>query len=64
MNGKYQPEGKGTWHVSEMLKQNVKAFRIKIKRYEERCFHLNKTVCLERIRSCSMTKQAGGDKNK
>ena len=54
MNTKYQ-----AWELStsqKMLKQKVKVFRIKIKRYEERCFHLNKTVCLERVRNCSMAK--------
>ena len=37
MSRKYQLEGKGTWHVPEMLKQKIKAGGIKITRYEERC---------------------------
>ena len=37
LNRKYRLEENGTLHVSDMLKQKIKAGGIKIKRYEERC---------------------------
>ena len=40
MNREYQLAGKATQHISEMLKQKIKAGGIKIKRYNERWFQL------------------------
>ena len=37
LNRKYHLEENGTLHVSDMLKQKIKAGGIKIKRYDERC---------------------------
>ena len=37
LNRKYCLEENGTLQVSDMLKQKIKAGRIKIKRYDERC---------------------------
>ena len=34
---KYHLEERGTWYVSGMLKQKIKAGGVKIKRYDERC---------------------------
>ena len=40
LNRKYRLEENGTLHVSDMLKQKIKAGGIKIKKYDERCQQL------------------------
>ena len=37
LNRKYHLEENGTLHISDMLKQKIKAGGIEVKRYDERC---------------------------
>ena len=54
LNRKYRLEENGTLHVSDMLKQKIKAGGIKIKRYDERCQQFKKINNFEITRNFSV----------